>query len=55
LVAYCQQEDILFTRSRSYQKNDNCHIEQKNFTAVHDFVGYNRHDRKGEMALLNEL
>jgi hypothetical protein len=55
LVAYCQQENIVFTRSRSYQKNDNCHVEQKNFTAVRNFVGYNRYDREEELALLNEL
>lgn len=55
LVAYCQQEDIVFTRSRSYQKNDNCHVEQKNFTAVRNFVGYSRYDREEELALLNEL
>jgi hypothetical protein len=55
LVAYCQQEDIVFTRSRSYQKNDNCHVEQKNFTAVRNFVGYSRYDREEELAMLNEL
>ncbi|MCX6556104.1 MAG: transposase, partial [Candidatus Aminicenantes bacterium] len=55
LLAYCQQEGIVFTRSRSYQKNDNCHVEQKNFTAVRNFVGYNRYDREEELALLNEL
>ncbi|TFG74827.1 MAG: transposase [Chrysiogenales bacterium] len=55
LVAYCQQEGIVFTRSRSYQKNDNCHVEQKNFTAVRNFVGYSRYDREEELALLNEL
>jgi hypothetical protein len=55
LVAYCQQENIVFTRSRSYQKNDNCHVEQKNFTAVRNFVGYNRYDHEEELALLNEL
>jgi len=55
LVAYCQQEDIVFTRSRSYQKNDNCHVEQKNFTAVRNFVGYSRYDREEELVLLNEL
>jgi hypothetical protein len=55
LLAYCQQEGIVFTRSRSYQKNDNCHVEQKNFTAVRNFVGYSRYDREEELALLNEL
>ncbi len=30
LYAYCQKERITFTHSRSYKKNDSCHIEQKN-------------------------
>ncbi len=55
LFAYCQSEGLAFTRSRSYQKNDNCHVEQKNFTAVRNFVGYSRYDREEELALLNEL
>lgn len=55
LLSYCQEEVLVFTRSRSYQKNDNCHVEQKNFTAVRNFVGYNRYDREEELALLNEL
>jgi hypothetical protein len=55
LVAYCQAEELVFTRSRSYQKNDNCHVEQKNFTAVRNFVGYSRYDSQEELDLLNEL
>lgn len=55
LVAYCQAEGLVFTRSRSYQKNDNCHVEQKNFTAVRNFVGYSRYDSQQELDLLNEL
>jgi hypothetical protein len=55
LFAYCQQEGLTFTRSRPYQKNDNCHVEQKNFTAVRNFVGYCRYDHEEEQVLLNEL
>jgi hypothetical protein len=55
LVAYCQEEALVFTRSRSYQKNDNCHVEQKNFTAVRNFVGYSRYEGEEALALLNEL
>jgi len=55
LFSYCQQEALLFTRSRAYQKNDNCHVEQKNYTAVRNFVGYNRYDREEELDLLNQL
>ena len=34
LYAYCQRHRITFTRSRPYRKNDNAHVEQKNWTAV---------------------
>jgi hypothetical protein len=29
LYNYCQHSSITFTRSRSYKKNDSCHVEQK--------------------------
>jgi hypothetical protein len=42
LLAYCQQQNIEFTRSRAYQKNDQAWIEQKNGSVVRRFVGYER-------------
>jgi hypothetical protein len=42
LLAYCQQQ-LEFTRSRAYQKNDQAWIEQKNGAVVRRFVGYERH------------
>jgi len=35
LVGYCEEEGILFSRSRPYQKNDNSFVEQKNSTHTH--------------------
>lgn len=32
LYQYCRQWGITFTRSRSYKKNDSCHVEQKNWS-----------------------
>lgn len=55
LVAYCQGEGITFTRSRPYRKNDNCYVEQKNYTVVRKTVGYGRHDTDKELELLNRL
>jgi hypothetical protein len=55
LVAYCQQEQITFTRSRPYRKNDNCYVEQKNYTVVRKTVGYMRHDTDKELETLNRL
>jgi hypothetical protein len=43
---YCRQEEITFTRSRSYKKNDSCHVEQKNGNVVRRFVGYDRYSSK---------
>lgn len=55
LVAYCEAEGINFTRSRPYRKNDNCYVEQKNYTVVRKTVGYMRHDTDKELELLNRL
>jgi hypothetical protein len=55
LHGYCQQEQITFTRSRAYQKNDNCYVEQKNYTVVRRTVGYARYDQPEQVQLLNEL
>jgi hypothetical protein len=42
LLRYCQQEQITFTRSRPYKKNDQAHVEQKNWSIVRQVVGYDR-------------
>jgi hypothetical protein len=39
LIKWCRDEHIQFARSRAYRKNDNCFVEQKNFTCVRNFVG----------------
>lgn len=55
LHAYCQQEGITLTRSRPHRKNDNCFVEQKNYSVVRRAVGYARYDRPEQVQLLNEL
>ena len=42
LVKYCQQNQIALSRSRPLKKNDNCWVEQKNWTHVRKLVGYHR-------------
>jgi len=49
LLRYCQAEEISFTRCRAYHKNDQAHVEQKNYTHVRRVVGYDR--LEGEEAL----
>ncbi len=48
LVRYCTREQITFTRCRPYKKNDQCHVEQKNYSIVRQIVGYDRYE--GEVA-----
>jgi len=55
LFKYCKDNQITFTRSRSYKKNDNCYIEQKNYTVVRRAVGYYRYDSDLEVQIINEL
>jgi hypothetical protein len=55
LLKYCRQEKITFTRSRPYRKNDNCFVEQKNYSIVRRAVGYARYDSDEQCELLNEL
>lgn len=55
LIRYCQKEQITFTRSRPSKKNDNCYVEQKNWTMVRKTVGYLRYETEDELLLLNQL
>jgi len=55
LFDYCQREGITFTRSRPYRKNDNCFVEQKNYTIVRRHVGYQRLTGTEQLALVNCL
>ena len=55
LLRFCQAEKITFTRSRSGRKNDNCFVEQKNYSVVRRNVGYMWYDSDQEVELLNRL
>jgi hypothetical protein len=55
LYRYTQKEELAFTRSRPYRKNDNAYIEQKNFTHVRRPLGYLRYDTPAELDLINDL
>jgi len=46
---------VQFTRSRAYKKNDNAHIEQKNWTHIRRWLGYDRFDNLRIVDLLNDL
>jgi len=55
LVGYCQDHGIRFTRSRPYKKDDNAHIEQKNWTHVRKLFGWDRYDTATVLAAMNDL
>lgn len=55
LVRYSSTQQIRFSHSRPYKKNDNCLVEQKNWTHVRKKVGYLRYDAVDEQQLLNSL
>jgi len=55
LVRYCRTQQIQFTRGRPYKKDDNAHVEQKNWTHVRKLVGWDRYDSAAAVGLLNDL
>jgi len=55
LYEYCRANGLEFTRSRPYQKNDNCCVEQKNYSVVRRAVGYQRYETRQHLLLLNRL
>lgn len=55
MVRYCETRKVQFTRGRPYKKDDNAHIEQKNWTHVRRLVGWERIDTRTAVDLLNDL
>jgi hypothetical protein len=55
LLAYCEREQITFTRGRAYKKNDQCYVEQKNGSIVRALVGYDRFEGEPAYRQLSEL
>lgn len=50
-----RKQPVQFTRSRAYHKDDNAHVEQKNWTHVRQWLGYHRFDNPDIVPLLNDL
>jgi hypothetical protein len=55
LYRYCLNEELTFTRSRPYKKNDQAHVEQKNWSVVRHTVGYDRWETEQELAILESI
>jgi hypothetical protein len=48
-------DQVNFTRGRAYKKNDQAHIEQKNFTHVRQIFGYDRIETQELVAMMNDI
>jgi len=55
LYRYCQTRHIQFTRGRPYKKDDNAHVEQKNWTHVRKLFGWDRYDSPEALEAINDL
>ncbi len=55
LYRYSQTHAIQFTRGRPYKKDDNAHVEQKNWTHVRKIFGYARFDSPAALQAMNDL
>jgi len=55
LKHWCEQRQIQLTRGRPYKKDDNAHIEQKNWTHVRKLLGWERYDTHEAVEAINAL
>jgi transposase InsO family protein len=55
LKRWCEQQGIQLTRGRPYKKDDNAHVEQKNWTHVRKLLGWERYDTHEAVAAMNHL
>jgi len=57
LIKYLQdrKKPVNFTRSREYHKNDNAHIEERNWSVTRQYLGYGRFDNPEIVDILNDL
>jgi hypothetical protein len=55
LQGWCQGKNIQLTRGRPYKKDDNAHVEQKNWTHVRKLMGWDRYDSEAALEAMNEL
>lgn len=54
LIRYCQAEHLPFTRCRADHKNDQAHVEQKNYSVVRQWIGYARYESQAALAQMED-
>jgi len=55
LQSWCERKHIQLTRGRPYKKDDNAHVEQKNWTHVRKLLGWERYDTHEAVEAINDL
>jgi hypothetical protein len=55
LKEWCESKEIQLTRGRPYKKDDNAHVEQKNWTHVRKLLGWDRYDSLDAVETINDL
>lgn len=55
LLRWCREQRVTFTRCRPYWKNDQAHVEQKNWSVVRREIGYHRYAGEAALAQLNAV
>jgi len=55
IKTYCDKNEITFTRCRPYKKNDQPHVEQKNWAVVRQLIGYDRYEQTEATAALQAV
>lgn len=55
MVRWCKENNLSFTRSRPYYKNDNAYVEQKNYTHIRKWLGYRRYGNAKQLEMINDL
>ncbi len=55
VLEYCKKNEITFTRSRAYKKNDQAHVEEKNGSIVRRLIGYDRYETEAAWEAMCQL
>lgn len=55
LLRWCTDRQLTFTRSRPYWKNDQAHVEQKNWSVVRKLIGYDRYESQDALVALQSV
>jgi len=55
MLRYCERESITFTRARTYKKNDQCHVEEKNGSVVRRLIGYSRYEGTATLLVMAQI